>query len=169
MVFTFFRMYLGVIVELEVLGYGVNQFGISPSKTINGLLGVAHPIGVTLTFSDDFGKAIEDFQLDGVGVLELIHHHEPVVVANIIDDFLFFCDEREEETFHVVIGDDVLPLFVGYKIITPLFGKGEDGADEWLHDSKVGGGNGRLFQHCQQCREKAALFCCCSFTTWLFH
>ena len=139
-------MYLVVIVETEMSGHGVDQIGVGSSESIDGLLGVAHPIGVSIAFCDNFGEAIEYFQLDGVGILELVHHHKAIVVADIVDDLFLLCDEIEKQALHVVVGDDVLPFFVGNIVISPLFGKREDGTDEWFKNLAVGGRDGLLIQ-----------------------
>ena len=118
---------ISVLIE-ELLSDLIDQLHIGTTETIDALLGVAHPVALL----HQVGEALENLQLYGTGVLELVDHHELIGTLDFFNN-LRHAEQFEEQAFHVVIVDDVALSLEGVKAILPLLGNIEEDGNHLLH------------------------------------
>ena len=72
---------VSVLVE-ELLSNLVDQLHVGTTETIDALFGVAHPVALL----HQVGEALENLQLYGTGVLELVDHHQLIGTSDFLNN-----------------------------------------------------------------------------------
>ena len=130
-------MNLVIRIEGKTFCDRIHQVCISATEAVDSLFGITYPIGMAIALGNQFRKTVENLQLDGIGILELIHHNQLKVLLHIVLNLLLIGYQVQEKLFHVIIRNDMVPLLVLYIVITPFLGQIEYRFDERFQNSKL--------------------------------
>ena len=99
------------------------QLRVASAEIVDGLLRVTHP---EASLPGDFGEAVEDLHLGGIGVLELVHEDVIHGVRDILPHLRIF-KQTDEMALHVVEAHQVVLLLVTV-ILGPPFARNPEDA-----------------------------------------
>ena len=110
-----------VLVLTDLFRHSFHKVGVCTAEAIDGLFVVTHPYRAV----NNFGKIVEDLDLNRGGVLELIDKQIFVFITYVLC-YIRHVEQAQEQFLHVVIVDQMLRTLVVLELPAPFLGKLEE-------------------------------------------